>query len=77
MTTLPSPIQQTPASSSLVDAPAIHAARLSQAQRDGYSCAWCSDWASPRHPIPLLRGAAKLHACEHCAGLYGVSERSR
>jgi len=77
MTTLPSNMQQTPDTRSLVDAPAIHAARLSQAQRDGRSCAWCSDWASPQLPIPLLRGEAKLHACEHCAGLYGVQEKEQ
>ena len=77
MTTLPSTTQQALAPRSLVDAPAIHASRLSQAQRDGHSCAWCSNWASPRHPIPLLRGGAELHACEQCAGLYGVQETSQ
>lgn len=72
MTTPNSTTQQSPAPRVLVDAPAIHALQLSTAQRDGRSCAWCSDWASDRHPIPLLRDEAELHACENCAGLYRV-----
>ncbi|MFI6423282.1 MULTISPECIES: hypothetical protein [Streptomyces] len=66
-----------PVPGGLTDAPAIHADQLSPAQRDGRSCCWCSDWAPGSFPVPMLRGAATLGACEQCAGLYGVPEVTR
>ncbi|MFJ9417351.1 hypothetical protein ACIRPT_24675 [Streptomyces sp. NPDC101227] len=56
-----------------VDAPAIRLDDLSPQQRDGRSCCWCSDWASPAQPVPLLTATwARLRSCSTCAGVYGV-----
>lgn len=65
-----------PALRSLVDAPVIRAETLTAAQTDGGSCCWCSAWADPRFPVPILRGSANLHACSMCAGVYGVPAAS-
>ena len=58
---------------SLVDAPDLDLNRMSAAQREGRSCAWCSDWASDRYPIPILSKEATLRACETCGPICGIT----
>jgi anti-sigma regulatory factor (Ser/Thr protein kinase) len=58
----------------MVDARAIHEHQLSQRQREGTSCPWCSAWSDARFPIPLVRGDAVLTACTKCAGRYGLPQ---
>lgn len=56
-----------------LDAPTIRQETLTPQQRAGKSCTWCSYWADPRFPVPLLRTAGlNLHACATCAGQYGI-----
>jgi hypothetical protein len=65
----------TPVAGELVDAPAIHLERLSDRQREGRSCCWCSGTPDRRFPVRILRVAGvRLHACLLCAGMYGVQE---
>lgn len=65
----------TPAAGELVDAPAIHLERLSNRQREGRSCCWCSGTPDRRFPVRILRLAGvRLYACTPCAGMYGVQE---
>jgi len=57
----------------LVDAPALHFERLSDHQRQGRSCCWCSGTPDDRFPVRILRAAGvRLYACTPCAGMYGV-----
>lgn len=74
MTTRQSITPQLTGGACIVDAPVIHVHRLTQAQREGRSCPWCSDWSDPRYPIPIHRVGAILTACSTCAGVYGVQE---
>ncbi|MFE8950662.1 hypothetical protein [Streptomyces sp. NPDC007856] len=61
-----------------LDAPALHFERLSDRQRQGASCCWCSGTPARRFPVRILRAAdVRLYACEHCAGMYGVAEVER
>ncbi|MGV9342385.1 hypothetical protein [Streptomyces sp. NPDC003688] len=62
-----------PARSGLVDAPALHYDRMSEQQRSGRSCCWCSGTPDRRFPVRLGRsGDLRLYACTPCAGMYGV-----
>ncbi|GHE09718.1 hypothetical protein [Streptomyces alanosinicus] len=57
----------------LVDAPAVHFERLSDRQREGRSCRWCSGTPDRRFPVPILcLSRARLYACAPCADMYGV-----
>lgn len=62
-----------PSAGGLVDAPALRLERLSDRQRVGRSCCWCSGTPDRRFPVRILRAVgACLYACGCCAGLYGV-----
>ncbi|MGW2423360.1 hypothetical protein ACWC0C_29620 [Streptomyces sp. NPDC001709] len=61
-----------------MDAPALRYEQLSDRQREGRSCCWCSGTPDPRHPVRILRTVGvRLYACTACAGMYGVPEASR
>lgn len=61
-----------------LDAPTLHSGRLSDRQRQGASCCWCSGTPNRRFPVRILRVAdVRLYACEHCADMYGVAEAER
>ncbi|KUM97361.1 hypothetical protein AQI95_41820 [Streptomyces yokosukanensis] len=62
----------TPRPGALVDAPALHLDRLSDHQRTGRSCCWCSGTPDSRFPVRLGTDGADLRACPLCAGMYGV-----
>ncbi|BCM66790.1 hypothetical protein ACIP3A_12040 [Streptomyces tricolor] len=62
-----------PEAGGLVDAPALHFERLSDRQRQGRSCCWCSGTPDLRFPVRILRVVGvRLCACTLCAGMYGV-----
>jgi hypothetical protein len=64
--------------SGLGDAPALHFERLSDHQRDGRSCCWCSGTPDRRFPVRILRAVGvTLVACAPCAAMYGVPEATR
>ncbi|MGW0992201.1 hypothetical protein ACWD5V_02595 [Streptomyces sp. NPDC002523] len=62
----------TPHPGALVDASVVHVDRLSDRQRAGRSCCWCSGTPDPRFPVRLAADCVDLHACTPCAGMYGV-----
>ncbi|MGW0764127.1 hypothetical protein [Streptomyces sp. NPDC002676] len=67
-----------PPADGLVDAPALHFEQLSERQRAGRSCCWCSGTPNPRFPVRILRAVdVRLHACVPFAGMYGVPEVAR
>ncbi|MFE7271231.1 hypothetical protein [Streptomyces sp. NPDC057623] len=72
MTTRTTP---TSAAGELVDAPLIHLERLSDRQRAGTSCCWCSGTPDRRFPVRILRlTGVRLYAFTPCTGMYGVRE---
>ncbi|MGW3201922.1 hypothetical protein ACWDBD_46900 [Streptomyces sp. NPDC001118] len=55
-----------------MDAPALHLDRLSERQRAGRSCPWCSGTPDRQFPVRLGPDTVDLYACTPCAGMYGV-----
>ncbi|MER5549193.1 hypothetical protein ABT072_43965 [Streptomyces sp. NPDC002589] len=69
------PLSPTPVTGAgaLVDAPTVHFEQLSDRQREGRSCCWCSGTPDRCFPVPILcLSRARLYACGPCAGMYGV-----
>lgn len=64
-----------PSAGESVDAPALQLEQLSDRQRQGRSCCWCSGTPDLRFPVPILRTVGvRLYACLPCAALYEVAE---
>ncbi|GHJ38146.1 hypothetical protein Sm713_37550 [Streptomyces sp. TS71-3] len=61
-----------------MDAPAVHFEQLSDRQRAGRSCCWCSGTPDHCFPVQILRTVGvHLYACVLCAGMYGVPEAAQ
>jgi hypothetical protein len=67
-----------PPTDELEDASTVHFEQLSDHQRAGRSCCWCSGTPDHRYPVQILRVVGvSLYACGLCAAMYEVPKAAQ